>query len=149
MRCKTLLLVAAVAALAAADTQGASKDVLEECAAQVRLMNADALKRLADDWAQTPGADAKDVAAVRAFAATVESEKKAALAAVATGRDAPARALLARQRRLLSAHPLVRDLSILAVKHRGGDPRRDAHPAQPNLSCYNHLIVDRPHTISL
>ena len=139
----------AVAALAAADTQGASKDVLEECAAQVRLMNADALKRLADDWAQTPGADANDVAAVRAFAATVESEKKAALAAVATGRDAPAQELLARQRRLLSAHPLVRNLSILAVKHRGGDPRRDVHPAQPNLSCYNHLIVDRNRAASL
>ena len=95
----------AVAALAAADTQGASKDVLEECAAQVRLMNADALKRLADDWAQTPGADANDVAAVRAFAAMVESEKKAAGKALAAGDDAPARALLARQRRSQSAAP--------------------------------------------
>ena len=146
---KLLFSFAAVATLVAFDVHGASKDVLEECAAQVRLMNADALKRLADDWAQTPGSDANDVAAVRAFAATVESEKKAALAAVATGRDAPAQVLLARQRRLLSAHPLVRNLSILAVKHRGGDPRRDAHPAQPNLSCYNHLIIDRNRAASL
>ena len=141
--------VFAGAALACQDMQGASKDVLEECAAQVRLIGADALKRLADDWAKAPGADAQDIAAVRAFAATVESEKKSAEKALASGDAAPAQALLARQRRLLSAHPLVRDLSILAVKHRGGDPRRDAHPAQPNLSCYNHLIVDRNRAASL
>ena len=139
----------AFVALAGLDAHGVSKEILEECTAQVKLINAEALKRLADDWSKTPGADSKDIAAVRAFAETVESEKKAAGAALAAGNAVPAQALIARQRRLLAAHPLVRDLSILAVKHRGGNPRRDDHPAQPNLSCYNHLIVNPNRSASL
>ena len=141
--------VAGMACLGVMAEEAVSADVLAERTAQVKLVNAAALTRLADDWAQTPGTDAADVAAVRAFAATAEADKKAACEALAAGNLGPAEALLARQRRLLAAHPLVRDLSILAVKHRGGDPRRDDHPALPNLSCYNNLIVDRNRRASL
>jgi len=127
--------------------------VTEERSAQVKLINREALVRLADDWAKTTGADAKDVEALRKFAAEAEGAKKSALDALAKGDRGPSEALLARQRKLMAAHPLVRGLEVLAVKHAApGNPgaaRHEAHPAQPGLSCYNHLDVWKGRQASL
>lgn len=134
-----------VAALAGTAMAGRADAVGEERAAQVRLMNAAALTRLADDWAKMPGDHAVALAALRQFAVEVEGAKRAALDALGRGDAAPAAALVARQRRLMAAHPRLRGIEVLAVKHAApGNPkaaRHDGNPAQPGLSCYNHLDV--------
>ena len=150
--------------------------VREELAAQVELVSPAALMRLADDWEKTWGPNGVQaladtdaaVAALRAFAAAADAEKGAAKTALAAGDETRARALLARQRRLLARHPLVKGLEILAVKHtdegvshtldpdyepgrghnvykqsKGRPARYEAHPGLPMLSCYNNLDVEK------
>ena len=164
--------------------------VREELAAQVELVSPAALARLADDWEKNGDAYSKGlngsngvkgfvgddggVAELRKFAAEAAERKKAVLAALEADDIAPARRLLADQRRLMARHPLVRGLEILAVKHTDGgvvhtlDPnyepgrganvykrpkgqpaRYEQHPSLPALSCYNNLDVEKNQPSSL
>ena len=143
---------------------GATADECAELRAFVDLVSPAAIVRLADDMAQT----GREVPGLRAFAAEAETLKSQARTALAQGDAAPARALIARQRRLVAAHPLVKDLSVLAVKHtdegvahardprylpgagdnvwvrpKGMPARLEQHPALPTLSCYNNLDVPK------
>ena len=149
--------------------------VREELAAQVGLVSPAALARLADDWEKN-GVDGSNgaIAELRTFASEAAARKKAALAALEANDIAPARRLLADQRRLMARHPLVKGLEILAVKHTDGgvvhtlDPnyepgrganvykrskglpaRYEPHPALPALSCYNNLDVEKNQPSSL
>ncbi|MCQ2393816.1 MAG: SUMF1/EgtB/PvdO family nonheme iron enzyme [Kiritimatiellae bacterium] len=144
-KCDGWLRFVAAAVLAGTAVVANADAVCEERAAQVKLMNAAALTRLADDWAKMPNANAVALAALRQFAVEVEGAKRAALDALGRGDAAPAAALVARQRRLMAAHPRLRGIEVLAVKHAApGNPgaaRREGNPAQPGLSCYNHLDV--------
>ena len=154
------------------------KAVCEGLVAQIELVSPEALFRLADDWEKNgaacsnglDGVNGPDdgVAELRKFAAEAAGRKKTAQAAIESGEYAPARRLLADQRRVMARHPLVRDLEILAVKHtdqgvvhkldpdyepgighnvykrpRGMAARYDQHPALPMLSCYNNLDVEK------
>ncbi|MCQ2391468.1 MAG: SUMF1/EgtB/PvdO family nonheme iron enzyme, partial [Kiritimatiellae bacterium] len=131
------------------------------------LVSPAALVRLADDWEKTWGA-ADATRALRAFAATAGGAKAAAIEALKKGDAVPACALLQAQRRHVAAHPLVKNLSVLAVKHtdegrthapnadyapgigdnvwlrpKGMPARHEQHPAMPPLSCYNHLDIEK------
>ena len=114
----------------------AAQTALSALEAQVRLLDKAALERMAGDWAATWG-DSADVAKVRSFAEELDSGRGEALEALRRGDETPARALLARHRRTVARHPLVRDLTIVALRHRvsAKHARVDRHPAAPGRAA--------------
>ena len=123
---------------------GVTDEQKKSLACALNRLEPPALTLLADDWEAGYGKSA-ETEALRAFANALPERRQAALDALAArGDDTTAQKLLRDLRRVVLAHPVLRDMDILAVQYDyGKNARRQNSPATPSLSCYNMAEANR------
>ncbi len=139
---KLLFLALAICAcgLHAAQLNQSQKDILD----RTHAINPQALNRMVDDW-ETTWAPSTQTAQARKLIKQLPQLKQAAIKAInQQGQTADAEKLLLSVRRMVLQLPVLKDLEVVSFQRDyGKNARREAHPGQAHMACYNFAEGNR------